>query len=804
MASGISNTLFDACESADIKPVRNKSHFAKNKPWFDKDCQKLKNSIKKNCKKLRLAKSYTGLQQQVTSDNRKLKNMVDEKKNQYKLKLVNEMNLTGKNQKYFWRLLDKLEGSRYDNMFKDCISGSRWKQHFTKVLREEQRDIVYPPDSNEEGPLDHRITRQELSEASYVLRPDRSSGYDSLSNEMILCLLETNPEIILKLFNIVFNSNIKLEHWTMAIITPIWKAGPKMDPSNYRGISILSCLGKLYTAILNTRLTKYAIAKSILKPEALGFVAGNRTSDAHLILHSLIQRYCHQQNEKIFSCFVDFSKAFDTIPRDLLFRKLLGYGINGKFFNNLKTLYTNDNCCVKVGNQITESFLANQGVKQGCILSPLLFNIFIADIVDRFSNENCRPLRINEAQSISCLLWADDVVLMSRSEEGLKNMLSALASYADENGMAINVKKTKCMIFNKTGKFIRRSYPMKDENIVTTKSYKYLGFLFTPSGEILSGLKDLRDRALRAYYSLKNKMGHYFRLHPAITLDLFDSLIKPILLYSSDFWGCLKMPQNNPIQNMYMRFCKALLGVQKQTSNIGTHLELGTVPIMFFGVKNCIKNWHRIHNKKEANSILLSIHEMATECNLPWPVLTKQLLDSIGIGSENNTENIQRATLERLKDIYYQESFQEINSVDSKLRTYAKFKTDTVMENYLCTTENIWDRTALSKFRLSNHDLMIEKGRHQGLVEQQRHCPFCENTVETEQHFLMECNTFNSHRTRLFTNVGQINPDFSRLDEEQKFCYLLSDAGVSKIVGSHLNKTLEIRRFLLENPRENE
>ena len=158
---------------------------------------------------------------------------------------------------------------------------------------------------------------------------------------------------------------------------------------------------------------------------------------------------------------------------------------------------------------------------------------------------------------------------------------------------------------------------MKNENIETTKSYKYLGFLFTPSGEILSGLKDLRDRALRAYYSLKNKMGHYFRLHPATTLDLFDSLIKPILLYSSDFWGCLKMPQNNPIQNMYMTFCKTLLGVQKQTSNIGTHLELGTVPIMFFGVKNCIKNWHRIHKKKEANSILLSIHEMGTECNLP-------------------------------------------------------------------------------------------------------------------------------------------------------------------------------------------
>ena len=99
---------------------------------------------------------------------------------------------------------------------------------------------------------------------------------------------------------------------------------------------------------------------------------------------------------------------------------------------------------------MTRSFLANQGVKQGCILSPLLFNIFIADIVDRFSNEDCRPLRINDSQNISCLLWADDIILMSRSEEGLRNMLSALSSYVDQNGMAINIKKTKYMIFNPT------------------------------------------------------------------------------------------------------------------------------------------------------------------------------------------------------------------------------------------------------------------------------------------------------------------------------------------------------------------
>ena len=101
----------------------------------------------------------------------------------------------------------------------------------------------------------------------------------------------------------------------------------------------------------------------------------------------------------------------------------------------------------------------------------------------------------------------------------------------------------------------------------------------TPSGEINSGLKDLKDRALRALYKLKKKMGITFRKLPTTTIKLFRSLIEPILLYASDFWGILKMPSNNPIETLFMSFCKQILGVQKQTTNDGVLLELGQFPL---------------------------------------------------------------------------------------------------------------------------------------------------------------------------------------------------------------------------------
>ena len=168
----------------------------------------------------------------------------------------------------------------------------------------------------------------------------KSPGIDSISNEMILCLLKTNSKVILKLFNAILFSDEHISAWNTSIISPIHKKGSKMNPDNYRGIALACCMSKFLAAVLNQRLLKFALQNNIICDNQLGFMPGNRTSDALIVLYNLVNKYCVKNNRYIYACFVDFKKAFDSIPRHILFEKLLSHNITGKFYNCIKNMYT--------------------------------------------------------------------------------------------------------------------------------------------------------------------------------------------------------------------------------------------------------------------------------------------------------------------------------------------------------------------------------------------------------------------------------------------------------------------------------
>ena len=276
-------------------------------------------------------------------------------------------------------------------------------------------------------------------------------------------------------------------------------------------------------------------------------------------------------------------------------------------------------------------------------------------------------------------------------------------------------------------------------------------------------------------------------------------------MYASDFWGGLKPPSDNPIEKVHHMVCKHILNVQKQTTNIGVLLELGRIPLQTYAIKAAIKNWERIKSRK-INPLLLNSYEEAAAENLPWLTNIKMILERNGMACFyiNNYEGkipfIHKKIFQKLSDSFHQEAFAAIRNPQSKLRTYGIIKQHIGCEKYLLQITNPSIRQSLTKFRLSNHVLNIEKGRHTNTPEHLRTCPFCPNTIESEIHFLVNCPTYRKPRDAMIAMMTLDRPSFAHYTPNEKLQYLLSEEN-TQFVSTFVHNLFEIRKFLIERPK---
>ena len=157
------------------------------------------------------------------------------------------------------------------------------------------------------------------SKCLHALKNHKSSVLDCISNEMLKYGESSLLPCVLKIFNIVLQLGI--------------------FPSNYRGITIMSCLGKLFNSVLNTRLNEYLTENNVISKTQIGFQKKARTTDHMFVLCTLIEKYTKQNKAKLFTCFIDFKKAFDSVLHQALFLKLQNLGITGLFYNIVKNMY---------------------------------------------------------------------------------------------------------------------------------------------------------------------------------------------------------------------------------------------------------------------------------------------------------------------------------------------------------------------------------------------------------------------------------------------------------------------------------
>ncbi len=289
------------------------------------------------------------------------------------------------------------------------------------------------------------------------------------------------------------------------------------------------------------------------------------------------------------------------------------YKMRDKLVQQLNDLHINDpKSHWNIVNEV-KYFETNIGVKQGCVISPTLFNLFLNDMPQIFDEELSDPVRLHE-KVLNCLMYADDIALISTSAQCLQHSLDKLNCYCKKWGLQINAKKTKVVIFNRAGWMLKnKNFHIDTEEIKITKETKYLGIIFNNNCTFHSAIENFKNKGMKAMFKLFKSFGN---MTPNIetSLHLFDAMVKPILLYNSDVWGPIvcnldKLLENGtsktllyyrfPFEKLHMKWAKYILGVNSKSTNIAVTSELGRYPLITEIIVNAVKYWFRMKNAKQ-------------------------------------------------------------------------------------------------------------------------------------------------------------------------------------------------------------
>lgn len=830
----LNDILLEAAKIAGIRqksvgirphPPKKKSN---NKCWFDSDCKMLKGKLASFGRRLRQQPYNIALLFEFRALRKQYRSLINRKKSVFKQDILHQMDtLNSNNPREYWSLFDKLRDLDNNGKPNNPISNSDWVTHFSQLLNNSNKevqantvdlmdDFINSHKDEVFNELNFSITAEEVSKAISSLKCGKAAGFDLILSEMLKAGHTALLPLLVKTFNVVLSSGCFPDTWRCNILQPLHKKGDKLIPSNYRGIAVGSHLSKLFCNVLHKRLYTFSETHALIPDCQIGFMRGARTADHILTLKCIVDKFVNKASkEYLYCCFVDFKAAFDSISRKALVYKLVKLGIGGNFLSTIQNLYSKVLYAVKVNGRLSDDIISNVGVKQGCVLSPLLFNLYLHDLPSIF--EDCDPIRLHDTD-VSCLLYADDLVIVSRSYCGLQRALNNLSDYCQKWDLTVNLDKTKIIIFNRGGRRItRHSFSYRGIAIETVQSYCYLGIIFSSAGNFKQACDRLVEQASKALFKLKSIN---VRDNISVAYRLFYSLILPILRYGSEVWcpfyiaglnetNFMNICDGTPIEKIWLRFGKYLLGCNRTTSNAAVRGELGQYPLLLALLPHAVKYWLSLCAGKKTTLCWMAYLDSYTYLDrIPnWSQCIHILLSKFDLGLTWDNQGalcINRTVrhLHTALELAYNNQWTKfVNDSDKnpKLRTYKLFKTCFKMENYVLYASKLEDRKQFSKLRLSAHSLRVEKDRHcwPKVPLEARKCLLCNSgCVEDEKHFIMSCDVFQTQRVQFFNSLSECSI-FNDLDFDAKFAFIMScnggDMDIMKLSLPYVNVITDIR-----------
>ncbi|CAG5093321.1 Similar to X-element\ORF2: Probable RNA-directed DNA polymerase from transposon X-element (Drosophila melanogaster) [Cotesia congregata] len=367
--------ITEAAREAQMSQASRKySPERKSKPWFDNSCKDRKAMLKNILRQCKLSNNSDPVWAIYLQSKKDYYSYLKLRKQEY-INVIQAKFAKTRNIKDFW---DTVKSVQRSSRSQNSIALVEWENFFHKVYPPRITfNLIWHSDLHQQ--LDVEITLEELQESLKKCKSNKAAGMDNISNEFLKNLPENWQLFILAYFNKILVTETLPLDWTKIITTMLFKKGDPTDPENYRSIALINSITKVFTQILCSRIRKWAEAEKIIPEEQSGFQPGKSCANNVFTLLSLLQMQL-RFGKPVYTLFIDSRRAFDSVPHDKLWTKLMNLGLSSKLINILKILYDNAQMRVRVNGQLSEPVNVTLGVLQGEVLSPLLFILYLSDI----------------------------------------------------------------------------------------------------------------------------------------------------------------------------------------------------------------------------------------------------------------------------------------------------------------------------------------------------------------------------------------------------------------------------------------
>ena len=666
---------------------------------------------------------------------------------QYKDKLAHDLKANDTNSRNWYKLTSELLTPKTDKPIpflevdnkiieNDHDKAEALNSYFCKQSTLDDTEATLPDLITPEYPLLEQIyiTHEDVREAIALLNPNKAPGPDLISPK----LLKEGTQQLVPQLQRLFNLSLSLKQfpnsWKKSNVTAIHKKDSTTNPGNYRPISLLNINGKLMERCIHKHLTAYFLENNVITPYQSGFVSGDSTINQLLYLSNEFYKALDEEKE-IRIVFCDISKAFDRVWHKGLIYKLKSSGLSGPLIDWLANYLDNRQQRVYLNNCSSTWQNTNAGVPQGSILGPLLFLIFINDIV--------KDIRGN------IKLFADDTILFEIVDEpiltGITLNIDLSRIFAWAKQWLVEFQPIKQETFIASKKRIKPYHPplfMGNTQIKEVDSHKHLGIEFTND---MTWKKHINTIVSKAYKRLGILRMHKFNLDRRSLDKMYKIFIRPLLEYGNTVWdNCIKENKT------------ALENIQRDAQRISS----GATKLCSFEKLYNETGYETLENRRKKHR-LCQMYKMTH--NLTPNYLQRLLPPQIREQSRYHLRNPNNFMTPITRTRFYYSSF-----LPSALRDWNSLNNDSRNSTTLIN----FKRTLSTPGIVPSHYLNIQTTRtgqilhtrirlecsslNQHLYKKKLiNSPNCLcGQVESAAHFLLHCPRYNQIRRRYFGNAA--------------------------------------------------